>query len=101
MYVKVHKKDNQWFRANGILVGDAVSPGSILEELKVIYGAEKEFASTSKKIIIIYHGYFDEGNNFNHFCQIASCSECHPLIKERFCYRRSRVHKSTGYYIKI
>lgn len=101
MYVKVHKKDNQWFRVNGTLVGDAVSPGNILEELKAIYGTEKEFATNSKSIIIIHHGYFDGSNNFNHFCHNASCSECHPIIRERFCYRRSKAHKSAGYYINL
>lgn len=101
MYVKVHKKNDQWFRVdNGALVGDAVSPGGILEALKSLYGAEKQFANNNN-FVIIYFGYFDNQNHFNHFCQKKACSDCQPVLKKRFCYKRANWIKSAGYYIKI
>ena len=104
MYVKVHQKGNQWFREDTkALVGPAIDSANILNALKSIYGTDKNFATSNSNgtIIIIYHGYYDSKGIFNHFCEKhSSCHKCNPVIKETFCYRRSKAIKSSGYYIK-
>ena len=103
MYVKVHKKNNRWFRLdNGTLVGDAVSPGNLLETLQQIHGSDKYFVveKRKKQIVIVYHGYYDNNGVFNHFCKKDTCHGCDAYTKEHFCYKRLRLHKNAGYYIK-
>lgn len=102
MYVKVHKKGNQWFREDTqALAGLAIDSVDILNSLKSIYGNDKCFATNEGNIIVIYHGYYDSKGIFNHFCQTPNgCHKCNPVIKETFCYRRSKAFKSAGHYIK-
>ena len=102
MYIKVHKKDNQWFQVDtGALVGDAVLPGKTLENLMLMHGSGKNFAEMNNTIFVIYYGYIDNNNKFNHFCKKTSCYGCHPLIKKRFCHKNAASFSTAGYYLKV
>lgn len=66
MYVKVHKKANQWYRNDtGALVGTEISPYSNLYKNLLSRTSHKIFIQNGyNKIITVYIGYFDEYGKF-------------------------------------
>ncbi len=60
MYVKVHKKGNQWFRNdNGALVGTEISrKTSYYKTLSERIGNQIIIKNTSNEIKLVYYGYF-------------------------------------------
>ena len=99
MYVKVHKKDNRWFKYDtGELVGKEVPEGQKLENLKILYG-DNIIISNNNKYLIVYHGYFNTEGNFFRFCKRKVCQHCSNSIRTLAC--PNYVSKPTaGYYIK-
>ena len=96
MYVKVHKKDDYWYRSDtGELVGYSV-PLKDSFILRSMYG-DKLFAKNDQNVFVIYHGYFNN-NTFYHFCKnFSNCYRCNLATKNIFCGKDVR----DGYYIKI
>ena len=102
MYLKVHKKENQWFRDdNGALLGNNINIKSKeFDHLKILLGDDRLFVKTDDKILSVYHGYFRE-DIFFRFCSSKKCSSCSPKTRTFFCpkaYDKSKSETS-GYYI--
>jgi len=69
MYVKVHKKGNQWFRNdNGALVGTEIPENTSYYQklIKQIGKPAIIIKNTNNEIKIIYYGYF-YNNKFTRF----------------------------------
>ena len=102
MYVKVHKKENQWFRDdNGALIGNNIHTKSKdFDHLKILLGDDRLFVKTDEKVLSVYHGYFRE-DKFFRFCSSKNCGSCAVKIKTLFCPRAYDKYKtdSAGYYI--
>lgn len=102
MYVKVHKKDNQWLRDdNGALIGTNIHQKTKdFDRLKILLGDNRLFVKTDDAVLCIYHGYFRE-DNFFRFCSSKKCLSCAQKTKNLFCPRVYDKYKSesAGYYI--
>jgi len=96
MYVKVHKKDDCWYRSD---TGDFVGYGVPLKKsatLRSTFG-DHFFAKNGEVVFVIYHGYLKQ-NIFYHFCKnILNCAQCNSTTKNIFCGKKI----SGGYYIKL
>lgn len=102
MYIKVHKREGNWFRSDGTLVGKDVFSIKEISCLKLKYNC-RMFAKCNDKIHPIYEGYFDKKRNFIHFCNSYSdkCNFCSKATRNIFCKRElsSLKQKTGGYYI--
>ena len=76
MYVKVHKKGNQWFRNdNGALVGTELSrKTSYYKTLSEKVGKQIIIKDTNNEIKLIYYGYF-YNNKFTRLDVSQKCSD--------------------------
>ena len=75
MYVRVHKKGNQWFRENnGTLVGTEIHKSTYLYK-NLINRIGKPviiIRNTNNEIKMIYYGYF----NNNEFIRLQASENC-------------------------
>lgn len=93
MYVKVHEKDNQWFRDdNGALVG------------KTFYTAGSEVLIDTKdksSSIIAYYGYLNKDSSFVPLCKRQDCDyECLCECKPE-CRYTTKEFESSGFYMPV
>lgn len=95
MYVKVHEKDNQWFRDdNGALVGKTqIKTGGETGEALIL--------TDKRDGIIATYGYLDKNHVFVPLCKRQSCDyEC--LCQNLFnCRYTTKGGKTAGLYIYV
>ena len=95
MYVKVHEKDNQWFRDdNGALVGKTlIKAGDKTGEALIV--------TDKNDGILASYGYLDKNHLFVPFCKRQACNydclcACFP-----HCRYTTKDSASSGHYIYV
>ena len=108
MYVKVHMKNNHWYRID---TNEHYGKNIPIDSqdyiiLKSVFG-DHYFSILNEcgknSITTIYYGYFDKNGIFFNFCQSKKCFTCPKRIRTLFCPKLLDEYKSKtgGYYIKL
>jgi len=95
MYVRVYRKDDQWFRKDThALIGTEVlnTTSKYKFTQHIIQGADGTYYMPQL-------GYLDEKNKFVPLCKAHCCLSLCPHRNTPFCYHLNKINKTTGYYL--